>query len=33
MSEDDERVIGFWKKSHGNYFVKLNVDAEDWKMK
>ena len=27
MSEYDERVLGYWKISHGNSFVKLIVDA------
>ena len=27
MSEYDERVKGYWKISHGNYFVKIIDDA------
>ena len=27
MSEYDERVKDYWKKSHGNYFVKMIDDA------
>ena len=28
MTEYDERVKEYWKKSYGNYIVKMNDDAE-----